>query len=142
MSSPLPHLVVAILPTASAIVVVVVVIIIVIVGAYYPPLHVIYLIVVCMSSSLAVSSPRSPPAPSLRVILLIVDLIRCRQWCCHRHHGRCVGSSLAATAAKDDRIEVDDEVELLLLSALPPPFWRQIKGQRHAAKVPRLSPLL
>ena len=111
-------------------------------SSYYPPLPVIYLIVMCMSSSLAVSSPRSPPAPSLHVILLIVDLIRCRQWCRHRHRGRCVGSSSAATAAKDDRIEVDDGVKLLLLSALPPPSWRQIEGQRHAAKVPRLSPLL
>ncbi len=49
MSSPLPHLVVAIPPTASAIIVVVVVIVvavvIVVVVAYYPPLRVIYLIV-------------------------------------------------------------------------------------------------
>jgi hypothetical protein len=54
VSSPLPHPVVAILPTTSAIVIVVVVIVVfvdvVIVNvAYYPPLHVICLIVVCMS---------------------------------------------------------------------------------------------
>jgi len=42
--------------------------------------------------------------------LLIVDLIRCRQWCRRCHRGRCVGSSLAATAAEDNRIEVDDGV--------------------------------
>ena len=42
--------------------------------------------------------------------LLIVDLIRCRQWCHRRHHGRCVGLSSAATAAEDDRVEVDNGV--------------------------------
>jgi len=76
MSSPRPHQVVAIPPTASAIVVVVVVvvvavvvgIVIVVVIAYYPPLCMIYLIVVCMSLSLVMSSPCSPPAPPLRVV--------------------------------------------------------------------------
>ena len=65
MSSPLPHPVVAILPTASAIiivivvlvlVVVVVVIVVVVVVAYYPPLCVICLIVVCMSIAVSLCS--------------------------------------------------------------------------------------
>jgi len=62
VSSPLPHPVVAILPTASAIVIVVVVVVIIVVivavvivvVTYYPPLRVICLIVVCMS--IAISS--------------------------------------------------------------------------------------
>ena len=56
LSSPLPHPVVAILPTASAIVIVVVVVVVVVfmdvvivIVAYYPPLRVICFIVVCMS---------------------------------------------------------------------------------------------
>jgi len=49
---------------------------------------------------------------------------------------------LAATAAEDDRVEVDDGVESSSLSAPLPPPRRQIGGQRHAAKVPRLSPSL
>jgi len=49
---------------------------------------------------------------------------------------------LAATAAEVDRVEVDDRVELLSSSAPLPPSRQQIGGQRHAAKVPRLSLLL
>jgi len=70
MSSPLPHPVVAIPPTASAIVVVVVVTVVAVVAvfavavvAYYPPLRVICLIVVCTcprpsSCHLPVAPPR------------------------------------------------------------------------------------
>jgi len=43
--------------------------------------------------------------------------------------------SSAATAAEDDRVEVDDVVELLLSSAPSPyPRWK-IRGQRHAIEV-------
>ena len=48
--------------------------------------------------------------------------------------GRWVGSFSAATAAEDDRIEVDDGVELLLSSAPPPPPRQKIRGQMHAAE--------
>ena len=75
MSSSLPHPVVAISPTASAIVVVavvvvvaVIILVVVVIIVYYPLLHVIRLIVVCMPLSLVVSSPHSPPAPPLCVV--------------------------------------------------------------------------
>jgi hypothetical protein len=65
VSSPLPHLVVAIPPTASAIVVVVVIVIVavvtVVVVAYYPPLCLGCLIVVCTCP--CPSSCRLPVAP-------------------------------------------------------------------------------
>jgi len=48
--------------------------------------------------------------------------------------GRWVGSSSAATAAEDDRVEVDDGVESLLSSAPPPPPWQKIRGQKRAAE--------
>jgi len=48
--------------------------------------------------------------------------------------GRCVGSSSAATAAEDDRIEVDDGVKSLLSSAPPPPPQQKIRGQKGAAE--------
>jgi len=98
--------------------------------------------------SLSSSSLPTPPPPPhdlfdccVHVIstlhcLLIVDSNHCGQWCRRCHRGHCVGSSLAATAAEDDRIEVDNGVESLLSSAPPPPPWQQIGGQRHAAKAP------
>jgi len=48
--------------------------------------------------------------------------------------GRWVGSSSAATAAKEDRVKVDDGVESLLSSALPPPPRQKIRGQKRAAE--------
>ena len=47
---------------------------------------------------------------------------------------RCVGSSLAATAAEVDCVEVDDGVEWLLSSAPPPPPRQKIRGQTRAAE--------
>ena len=64
-----------------------------------------------MFSSLVVSSPRNPHRPSTSRCLLIVVSIRFHQWCRCRHSGCCVGSSLAANAAEDDHIKVDDGVE-------------------------------
>jgi hypothetical protein len=48
--------------------------------------------------------------------------------------GRCVGSSLAATAAEDDRVKVDSGNESLLSSAPPPPPRQKIRGQKRAAE--------
>ncbi len=41
---------------------------------------------------------------------------------------------MAATAAEDDRVEVDDGVESLLSSAPPPPPRQKIREQKRAAE--------
>jgi len=64
---------------------------------------------------------------------------RCHQWHrCHRHV--VVITIVVITALAIDLVEVDNGVESSLSSAPPPPPRQQIGGQRHAAKVPRLSP--
>jgi hypothetical protein len=81
--------------------------------------------------------PVATPPPlhcSTSCCLLIVDSICCRQWYCHCHRGRCVGSSSAATAAEDDHVKVDNGVESLLSSAPPSPPRQKIRGQKHVAE--------
>jgi hypothetical protein len=41
---------------------------------------------------------------------------------------------LAATAAEDDWVKVDDGVESLLSPAPPSPPWQKIRGQKRAAE--------
>ena len=41
---------------------------------------------------------------------------------------------MAATAAEDDRVEVDDGVQSLLSSAPPPPPRQKIRGQKRVAE--------
>jgi hypothetical protein len=78
--------------------------------------------------------------------LFIVASSANRNRCCHRWHCCCcpvlVIIAVAITALAIDRLKVDKGVELSLSSAPPLHPRQQIGGQRHAAVVPRLSPLM